>query len=548
MIDNNFFMNTSHKDISKKPTGDKLSVNTKNNSYKDSWNSDVENTKRNNVNKDFKTKDVNHGFNKVLTEQKEKTTSYGKEVSKKSDINKVNDTGLSNKTETSKMEQSIEKVAEIINNDENFQGNKIDGEALEEIVALLNQIINSPEIKSLVPIKLEDPMLMSNEVTIETKNNFHSSNNNELNNILNLKNIEISNVDEIVKSIKSGISIDSNNVNNLEALKNLNNSKEALNLANTILETLNSKNVEGILSSDDIDGIKNVLEGLVDKIFKSDSQTITNVAIGTDVAKDMGEKIGSKEIKLDKLNEKPNAVIDEVNDNEVNSEVKSILTDLKSSLSSERNTTIKQTEISYMDKIGSVPEATNEEDRVLAKILGNDSIGGSLNRQDALLNRLNIKAPDVISEPMVVNKETMDADIIKNVKFMMKNQVSELKVKIYPKELGEMTIKLLSEEGILKADIKAVSKETYNLLNSNINDIKKSLEQQNIKIHEVNIGLYNDDTTYHSGENGNDEMFRNNENSRNKQGKDSSSSTRFLNEDFEDEENIYADSSVDLLV
>ena len=102
--------------------------------------------------------------------------------------------------------------------------------------------------------------------------------------------------------------------------------------------------------------------------------------------------------------------------------------------------------------------------------------------------------------PVTVNKQTLDMDIIKNIKFMMKDAISELKVKIYPKELGEMTIKILSEEGIMKAEIKATSKETYNLLNSNLNEIKKLLENQNIKIQDVNIGLYNEDTTFFSGE------------------------------------------------
>ena len=97
---------------------------------------------------------------------------------------------------------------------------------------------------------------------------------------------------------------------------------------------------------------------------------------------------------------------------------------------------------------------------------------------------------------MTVNRQTLDLDIIKNVKFMMKNSVQELKVKIYPKELGEMTIKILSEEGIMRAEIKATSKETYNLLNSNLNEIKKSLVDQNIKIQQVNIGIYNDSYIY----------------------------------------------------
>lgn len=144
-------------------------------------------------------------------------------------------------------------------------------------------------------------------------------------------------------------------------------------------------------------------------------------------------------------------------------------------------------------------EEISEEDKVLNKALGL----GEVDKFSQVMNRLNsrneIQAEKIVSANAVF-KETMDEDIIKNVKFMLRNQVQELKVKIYPKELGEMTIKILSEEGIMRAEISAISKETYNLLNSNINEIKKSLSNENIKIQEVNIGIYNEDTTYFSGQ------------------------------------------------
>ena len=48
----------------------------------------------------------------------------------------------------------------------------------------------------------------------------------------------------------------------------------------------------------------------------------------------------------------------------------------------------------------------------------------------------------------------------------------------------------------MKANLKATSKETVELLAQNLVDIKKQLADQNLKISEVNIELYQDDTTF----------------------------------------------------
>ena len=118
-----------------------------------------------------------------------------------------------------------------------------------------------------------------------------------------------------------------------------------------------------------------------------------------------------------------------------------------------------------------------------------------------VLNSKNDVASSLISDvkPVAVSRETVATDVVSNVKYMVKNQVEQLTVKIYPKELGEITIKIISEDGIMKADIKSTSKETYTLLNSNMEEIKKHLSNESLIIKEVNIGLY-EDTTYYSGQ------------------------------------------------
>lgn len=163
---------------------------------------------------------------------------------------------------------------------------------------------------------------------------------------------------------------------------------------------------------------------------------------------------------------------------------------------------LNKVETDQLSNLNFKPKTVKElskEDKILNKALGLETIDNFSQVMSRLNMRNDIQTEKTISSSTVF-KDAMDEDIVKNVRFMIRNQVQELKVKIYPKELGEITIKILSEEGIMRAEIKATSKETYHLLHSNINDIKNSLSNENIKIQEVNIGIYNDDTTYYSGQ------------------------------------------------
>ena len=173
---------------------------------------------------------------------------------------------------------------------------------------------------------------------------------------------------------------------------------------------------------------------------------------------------------------------------------------------------------------------TKNDDDILSKLLGeeittsnldedtsklknnmNNEGNGAFSDVISKLENRNVFADKVGSEPITVAKETASIDIVNNIKYMSRNLIQQLTVKVYPKELGEVTIKLLSEEGIMRADIKATSKETYNLLNSNLEEIKKYLNNENIEIKEVNISLYNEDTTYFSGQGFQEDNSENNE-------------------------------------
>ncbi|MGL5868033.1 flagellar hook-length control protein FliK [Clostridium chrysemydis] len=139
---------------------------------------------------------------------------------------------------------------------------------------------------------------------------------------------------------------------------------------------------------------------------------------------------------------------------------------------------------------------TASEDKVLDKILKGDS--DNLDKFSLFQRRLDIsKSMEVKPEVRAVDARNLREDIIRNVKFMVTNTMKELTVKVYPKELGAITISLTQSEGEMKAILKPTSKETYSMLMQNSDEMKKILGDQNIKISSVQISLYNDDTTFY---------------------------------------------------
>ncbi|MCR6513557.1 flagellar hook-length control protein FliK [Clostridium sp. LY3-2] len=139
---------------------------------------------------------------------------------------------------------------------------------------------------------------------------------------------------------------------------------------------------------------------------------------------------------------------------------------------------------------------TASEDKVLDKILKGD--GDNLDKFSLFQRRLDIsKSMEVKPEVRAVDARNLREDIIRNVKFMVTNTMKELTVKVYPKELGAITISLTQSEGEMKAILKPTSKETYSMLMQNSDEMKKILGDQNIKISSVQISLYNDDTTFY---------------------------------------------------
>lgn len=379
-----------------------------------------------------------NGDNSVKTENKSSNGNFKSVMSSKEDS--LSKTTEDNKTTVENVSKDINEAidkTEVIEKIEN--GTK--EEIIEEVMVLL-QALNIPVIdNSNLPIKIY----------------LESGNTSSLDCINTLKNINY--LSEIADLNISSELINNNNSNVLENIDlNEETSSNIINLPiKEIVKTLNLEE-DKVVTTDNIDKILTVL----------------------------CDKDGN-EIKKDKFIE----VVDS-SKGESKKDTSQCVEMLKMVFNIDKSNGEQKGEEDILAKLMTMDEDINK---------GEDYIVEDTPIFTEVLNSKNDVASSLISEvkPVAVSRETVATDVVSNVKYMVKNQVEQLTVKIYPKELGEITIKIISEDGIMKADIKSTSKETYTLLNSNMEEIKKHLSNESLIIKEVNIGLY-EDTTYYSGQ------------------------------------------------
>lgn len=392
----------------------------------------------------------------------------------------------------------LNKENKLDNKVDNKSDNKIDNKSQKESIDDLNKVVEKIEdVLQKSSDELEEVDLSENisEIILLLLKCFSENENSDSNEVdsSNLQNVDsdinFTDLEGISNFITENLMLDNDSIDSSKVILQLSDIKTSID---EILNNIDLSELESKVSLDDtlINAINELLTEVVNKdvISKEDFGDNENLDIAEII--DYLKSNFAKEEKVDS-NLDIKAFRDLSNLNNVNKEDTFNNSESKNS---DSNTNFNNNDKSL--------ETLKEED-FLSKLLNEDTVDANFNNYyDRIFNNKLQNNVEVIAAPVNINKETMNADIIKNIKYMIVDSIEELSVKIYPKELGEVTIKILSEEGIMKAEIKATSKETYNLINSNLNEIKKSLESQNIKIQEVNIGIYNEDTTFFSGKEG----------------------------------------------
>lgn len=261
---------------------------------------------------------------------------------------------------------------------------------------------------------------------------------------------------------------------------------------------------KGQISSD---ALKNLLESIKENSSSSSTMEKLLELMKNDSVKDALDADSLKYMEKI-LNNLSSKIADDNTQNakDIKSSIKNLMSEISNVLDSKQNAKVLTLEEmlknnSQDSKDGSLGNESNKEaskeDKFLNSLL-NDNKDDSLNKINLFASRSQViqnQSGDTV-RGLTINKATFANDLIRDVKFMSTNAMKELTVKVNPGNLGEITIKLIQEDGLMKANLKANSKEATAILSQNLSEIKKQLTEQNIKIADVKVEIYQGDTTF----------------------------------------------------
>lgn len=286
-----------------------------------------------------------------------------------------------------------------------------------------------------------------------------------------------------------------------EGLENF--SKEGNDLGSSI-EKLILNIVEDVDFKKTLDGI-NIKDLGLEEINKEEF----NKTLETFLQSPKGEEEILKKIKttISSLNREEVLSKEEINLNKDNDEknIKIIEENIHTKVETKKENFSKNFSKESFNKEGT------SEDKVLENILGNkedSKVSKAVNFMNQFNKIANVENLEI--ENIVINKETLNTDVIKAVKYMELNDMKNLTVKINPKDLGELVIKITMESGKMKANITANNKEAFNLLNANLQDITDKLQRASIKIENFSLNLYEDTTFFNKDKDRSQEGFKEN--------------------------------------
>ncbi|KYH35075.1 flagellar hook-length control protein FliK [Clostridium tepidiprofundi DSM 19306] len=425
-----------------------------------------------------KSKKEDKSSNNSVTEEKcKKNAKHDKKmeyVSDKTDKNTTNNNTNNNICKETK---------------DNTKTNVKRKEVYDEILALLNEmglkkycVVLDDKAGDKYKIKLLD-LIKDNDVEIK----------NMIINSLKVQGIRKNIAEETSKDIMSKLLniISNNDITNLDnaKLKDLMNNMQSLSLEN------HTNNVETSVLKDIISAIKKELVDMHEE-YKNINEGIKQKKLI-----DMGNKNSKKDF-ITKVNTKSNNNFNLRNELFVNNN------DLKKS-----------------------DNLLSDDNKLLKSIIHENNKAERLKKNVNFMNQfktfeLRDFGNTKYVKPIIINKSNFVGDIVKSVKFMNENGLKNLSVKIMPKELGEIMIKVTMDSGVMKAQISASNKETFNLLNANMQNITDKINSSEIRIENIDINLNNDESNFFNQQFGNGRESR----------QDNKSSMNFAEIDLDNDE------------
>lgn len=320
--------------------------------------------------------------------------------------------------------------------------------------------------------------------------------------------IENTNVDQKNEDCDLIASLIQNLFSNLNKLKEMDNSdvnpdlkkEEILKSINDTILSINDKSNLS-LKTLDIDKMMKLsndeISSYVDLNFNLDKFTKNeNLDLPTD-----GELILPKGLNLDKLSKKAGEentkLAENINEQDENPKdgIKKVDSEIKSLKSYEELNVATNANKNNIVDVNQKDRSKDESLSILENIADKNASDLSIinNKTFTQETSINKNLPAV-----TIRASNIGDDFIKMVKYLKNNNIEEIKVNINPKELGDMTIKLLKDSEATKVFIHVGKEETFNMLNKNLHDINKHLTDLGIKAKDIVVEMKSNDQNFFS--------------------------------------------------
>lgn len=426
------------------------------------------------------TNRASNGFNDVLVRAESKTYNVKDDNKNYKSPNNTKDKNFNNRQVDKYKNKQVGDNDNIkLDNKKDAYTNKIEKETVsgsesvkdeEKIIVvdekILNQLseilgISTDKIMEILSsLSLSISMLQEPENLIKfLQSSFNVENPIQLLSMDNIKDV-MKNITDIAKSINytDVISIDENMADKL----------------NNILEENKLKDVTLLGAKDD--SIKQKISNLLEELNGSIKESSENISVTNNVKVNLNEDNS----KLSKNTEEL-VNIEEIRDIKVsNQETGYYQGNQQNNKNSNENLLLGEKVLESV-----VKQSDNQEIFSISEVNSNTKVfNASLPKTQVLKN---INTSDVI------------AQIMEKLKVSVKPDLSEVKILLRPEQLGEVSLKIATQNGIITAQFIAESQKVKEIIESNFNQLRDMLSEQGVDVGALEVNVSNSDeekTTY----------------------------------------------------
>lgn len=257
------------------------------------------------------------------------------------------------------------------------------------------------------------------------------------------------------------------------------------------LKRLEQNNKEDKTSNSEF--LKNIINSITEITTQNSTQNINSSTATNDILDKLQELVSNKTfIKELNLNLKSK-------DNEVSKAVQLLVNDIKASIKA--SSQIKKIEETKDANIINEDNVSDSGADLIQEQSQNASIDTNSQKKSDLFSQVLSESKAVKEDSSAIIKKPQDLldTISEKFKLIKLPDITELKVKLKPRELGDIVIKVSMEKGQINGNILADKKEVVAILQSNIETLKQELKNTNVNLNNISVSVSTDDKNNEKG-------------------------------------------------